>query len=768
MLTNTHERCTYLNRSTPKLKLNVAVAVVVAILLSSGCQAQSTKQTPPSRAYKYTNKLINETSPYLLQHAHNPVNWYPWGAEALDKSKRENKPIFLSIGYSACHWCHVMEREDFENEEVAKLLNDNFVCIKVDREQRPDIDSQYMLAVQMMTRSGGWPLSVFLTPERKPFFGGTYFPRPEFLRLLNRVTEVYTTQPDKLRESADRVAEAMASASKSERAGNVPISVLRAAANSLKGNYDSVNGGFSPKPKFPQAPNLAFLLSYFRKTGDKTVLQMVTNTLDHIANGGIYDQIGGGFHRYSTDSLWRVPHFEKMLYDQALLVPIYLDAYQITHKPRYKQVVQETLSFLIRELLDKDGGFYSSLDADSEGEEGKFYLWTPTQLEEVLGQDARLFAELYGVTATGDLEGKSVLHIAKPAPANISPRLETMRQKLLNARAKRIRPHTDDKVLTSWNGLMLVAFARAYIVLDNPAYRDTAVQIAQFLTKRMMQSGQLLHNYRLGKADTTGLLEDYACTAYGLVSLYEATHEKKWLDAAQEMATQMTVLFEDKENGGFYATATQGDLLTRWKDALDNATPSSNGVAALVLAKLAALTGDNSRHEQARKTVEAFQSLVVRLPSALPTLLITYQAFGESSVIKSAAVVQLQTESLTAHPGTTVSARLRIRIQKGWHVNAHQPSEGYLIPTTLKLVSDNGITMLKVDYPPSEKGCFAFSKAPLSIYRGDVVLKATILIGKKAPRGKMPLTFVLSYQPCNDRACLLPTKIMTNMTLMVE
>lgn len=749
------------------------LAVFMALLsLGSGCKAQSVKvkgaQIPSDGNFKYTNKLIGETSPYLLQHAHNPVNWYPWGAEALEKSKRENKPIFLSIGYSACHWCHVMEREDFENEEVAKILNENFVCIKVDREQRPDIDSQYMLAVQMMTRSGGWPLSVFLTPERKPFFGGTYFPRPEFISLLNKVVEVYTKQPDKLRESAERVAQAMVEASKSARSGKVSSSALKTAFEEMKARYDTVQGGLSPKPKFPQTPNLTFLLSYYRKTNDKSALKMVTNTLDHMANGGIYDQIGGGFHRYSTDGIWRVPHFEKMLYDQALLVPVYLDAYQITQKPRYKQVVQETLAFLSRELRDKDGGFYSSLDADSEGEEGKFYLWTSSQVEEVLGKDAPLFMAAYGVTRAGDIEGKSVLHIAKPTSEKVSPQMGALKQKTLEARGKRVRPRTDDKVLTNWNGLALVAFARAYTELGDPTYRETAVQIAQFLTKRMMQSGQLLHNYRLGQTDTAGLLEDYAFVAYGLLSLYEATHDKVWLNEAKTMVAQMTAQFEDKENGGFYATASQGDLLTMWKDADDNATPSGNGVAALALTKLAQLTGKAEWREQAQRAVEAFQPQLERMPSALPTLLMTHQALGAPPIAKTEAIVQFQAKSLLARPGNTVVATFHLRIQKGWHINAHKPLEEYLVPTTLKLSKGSDVTLVSVGYPQGKRVRFGFATAPLSVYEREVVLTATLRIAKTARRGKRPIAFTLSYQPCNDRACLSATQANTDVMLAVE
>jgi uncharacterized protein YyaL (SSP411 family) len=731
----------------------------------SGAKLESQPGSPP----KYTNKLIDASSPYLLEHAHNPVNWYPWGPEALQKAKNENKPIFLSVGYSACHWCHVMAREDFENEEIAAILNEHFVAIKVDREQRPDIDAQYMLAVQMMTGSGGWPMSVFLTPDRNPFYGGTYFPPEEFKSLLNKVVEVYAKQPDAVRAQADKIHAAMANATRPTAGGTLPKDVLQQAVQGLRSRFDAAQGGFSQRPKFPGAPNLAFLLARFRKTGDKAMLGMVTTTLDRMAAGGIYDQLGGGFHRYSTDAIWRVPHFEKMLYDQSQLVLVYLDAYKITGKLSYKQVAEETLTFVSREMHDKDGGFTSTLDADSEGEEGKFYVWAPGQVKAVLGQDAPLFEELYGVTEAGDLEGKSVPHVAASvasvaavhhlSTADLVQRNGAMRQKLLAARALRVRPHTDDKVLASWNGLMIAAYARAYQVMGDERYRREATEAARFLTQSMMPDGQLQHSYRRGKAEVPGLLEDYAYCAYGLLELAEATHDRQWVHKARALAAQMASQFGDAQNGGFYTTnsAAQGDLLTRLKEGEDNATPSANGVAALVLARLATSTGQASWRQQALRTVQAFQPLETRMPSAFPTLLTAYQDLGTPTALAPPpATVQLHAEPVVAPADGDVTVAIHVRIQQGWHINAHKTSATTLIPTTLSVVPSTGARLIRVEYPAGKITRFSFSSEPLAVYQGETMLKATVRLAHPFHRGNSALRFTLRYQACNERSCLAP------------
>ncbi len=723
-----------------------------------------------SGAFKYTNKLIGESSPYLLEHAHNPVNWYPWGAEALDKAKRENKPIFLSIGYSACHWCHVMAREDFENEEIAAILNAHFIAIKVDREQRPDIDAQYMLALQAMTGSGGWPMSVFLTPDRKPFYGGSYFPPDAFKTLLNKVVDVIAKHPDGVRAQADGIVAALANASRMPTGGKLPSNILQQAVLGLKQRYDLKQGGFSQRPKFPEAPNLAFLLARYRKTGDKTLLAMVTNTLDHMAAGGIYDQLGGGFHRYSTDAIWRVPHFEKMLYDQALLVDVTLDAYAITHRPRYKQVVEETLAFVNREMRDKSGGFYSTLDADSEGEEGKYYLWTPEQVHAELGQDASSFDSRYGVTSAGDLDGKSVLHLAALPDTNtvmLPARIVSMRRKMFDARGRRVRPHLDDKVLANWNGLMLAAYARAYQILGEEKDRQTAIDSARFLTRTMMPDGQLRHSYRNGKADIDGMLEDYAFCAEGLLSLYEATHDKTWLDQAKTLATRMGERFRDTQNGGFYSTASQGDLLLRLKEGEDNATPSGNGVAAQVLARLATLTGEGIWRAQAMQTIQAFQPLETRAPMAFPALLTAYQTLGaDPALLTPASVVRVQGATTIITQGV-VTVTLPVHIQQGWHINAHTTSANYLTPTALTLTANPDVKLMSVRYPEGRKTKFAFSSDSLLVYQDKITLTARLQLSPFARPGRHTLHFRLGYQPCNEHACLAPSHIETNVTLVI-
>ncbi len=746
--------------------------------------ASETGQTTAPQTFRYTNKLIGAASPYLLEHAHNPVNWQPWGAEALEQAKRENKPIFLSIGYSACHWCHVMAREDFENEEIAQLLNANFVCIKVDREQRPDVDAQYMLAVQMMTGSGGWPLSVFLTPERKPFFGGTYFPPAEFKALLGKVIEANKTQPEQIRALSDKITSAMKDAPTSPtRNANAKLSpsLLDNAVAALNHSYDPTNGGFGTRLKFPDAPKLAFLIARCRANHAPKLLNMVTNTLDHIADGGVYDQLGGGFHRYSTDAIWRVPHFEKMLYDQAQLVQIYLDAYELTHTPRYKQVVEETLAFVQREMRDPAGGFWSALDADSEGEEGKFYLWTPTQIKAVLGDDADLFSAAYGVTAKGDLEGKSVLHRTSDGaeimqqyhikPEELWQRLDGLRQKLLTARAQRVRPHTDDKALASWNGLMVGAFAHAGQVLNNAAYRQTAMEAANFLLQKMTVNGKLLHSYRAGKAEVGGMLEDDAYVANGLLDLYAATREKKWLDTAQMLAAQMTSQFEDAANGGFYSTSDQSELLTRLKSGDDNATPSGNGMAAQVLARLALLTGKPEWRTQALRTVQTFGSLETRVPDAFPMLLTAYQSLGTSASADMPILpgtVQLLAPPLTTTPGAKVTVAIKAHIPSGWHINAHVASTAALIPTNLRLTATQDAKLLAVTYPNGQTLKTSFATEALSVYQGEITLQAVVQITPKLPAGKHTLHFELTYQPCNDRACLPSAKATLDVPLNIS
>ena len=629
----------------------IAACLVVALIAvgwkmqqsAARAQARHAALQTPTESRQPANHLAGSTSPYLLQHAHNPVDWYPWGTEALELAKRENRPIFLSVGYSACHWCHVMERRDFENEEISKVLNQNFICIKVDREERPDIDSQYMTALQMMTGSGGWPMSVWLTPDLKPFYGGTYYPPEDFKPLLQKIAALWSTDPAKVRIAADNVSlgmkQAMEATTRKTSAAIPTDSLIRATASYLN-DFDRTNGGFGTKPKFPDAPRLRFLLEQVRRNHDPQILALLTRTLDGMAHGGIYDQLGGGFHRYSTDAKWLVPHFEKMLYDQSQLVQVYLDAYALTHEPLYKQVAQGTLDFVLREMTDpKTGGFYATLDADSEGEEGKFYVWTAEQIETTLGKaDAERFDKAYGVTSVGNFEGgRNVLSQPIPLSPAQAAALDPLCAKLLTARAGRIRPSTDDKIVTGWNGLMIGAFAKGYAVTRDERYRTAAVHAADFLTKTLTKpDGALLRTARQGKPGAVpGFLDDYAYTAGGLLDLYAATHEERYRKQAQTLTEQMLRRFWDKDgSGGFILPGPSGAPIAQSRSGEDDATPSPTGTAAQVLARLSTLPPASDQtpsqiaqyRQQVALTTQTFQPLLVRAPAAFPTLLLAWQA----------------------------------------------------------------------------------------------------------------------------------------------
>ncbi|MGB2884532.1 MAG: thioredoxin domain-containing protein, partial [Dehalococcoidia bacterium] len=500
------------------------------------------------------NRLISETSPYLLQHAQNPVDWYPWGEEALNHAVKEDKPILLSIGYSACHWCHVMERESFENPEIARLMNENFISIKVDREERPDLDAIYMEAVQVITGSGGWPLTVFLTPQKRPFYGGTYFPPeergglPGFTRVLQTVAQAYKNRKGDVESAAEKVIAQLNRSNEAQRSVE-PLTpdLLNSAHIALESAFDAHNGGFGPAPKFPQPMLLEFLLRHQLRTGNEGTLSMVERTLEKMARGGIYDQLGGGFHRYSTDARWLVPHFEKMLYDNALLSRLYLHAYQATGKPLYRHIVEGTLDYVLREMTDKEGGFYSSQDADSEGIEGKYYVWTVEEVIEALGDDVgRLVNRYFGVTEQGNFEGLNILNrvieTAALAPESgltletLEATIATAKARLLERRGQRVPPHRDEKILADWNGLMLSSMAEAASVLDREDYLEAAISNATFLTHALLDRGFLKHSYKDGQAKISGYLLDYALLCDGLLSLYEATFQDRWLRTSKDLA----------------------------------------------------------------------------------------------------------------------------------------------------------------------------------------------------------------------------------------
>ncbi len=579
------------------------------------------------------NRLINETSPYLLQHANNPVDWYPWGEEALERARSEDKPILLSIGYSACHWCHVMERESFENETIAGLMNDNFVSIKVDREERPDLDQVYMQAVQMLTGSGGWPMTVFLTPEGKPFYGGTYFPpedrqgMPGFPRLLTSIAEAYSTNRGEIDRVTQQLTTQMSQSNQvSQGTSILTVDILHQAYSSLATNFDYQNGGFGNAPKFPQPMTPEFLLRYYHHGYNPRALELVELTLEKMAYGGIYDQIGGGFHRYSTDAYWLVPHFEKMLYDNALLARVYLHTYLITGRALYRRVVEETLDYVLREMTDSSGGFYSAQDADSEGVEGKFFVWSPDEINSVMGDaDGEVFAGYYGVTGAGNFEGKNILNIRQDPEEFAETKGLTADQlgdiinrgskALLEVREQRIHPMRDDKVLASWNGLMLRSFAEAAAALGRPDYLAVAIKNAEFLARSMKSDGRLLRTYRDGQAKLLGYLEDYSFVIDGLLALYEATFDLRWLDEAVTLADSMIELFWDEGIGGFYDTGSDHEtLVVRPRDVFDNAQPCGGSVASDVLLRLAVFTGNNDYSAKAAVPLRSLHQAMSQSP----------------------------------------------------------------------------------------------------------------------------------------------------------
>ena len=555
------------------------------------------------------NRLTAESSPYLLQHQHNPVDWYPWGEEALAKARDENRPIFLSIGYAACHWCHVMEHESFEDEETAAYLNEHFVSIKVDREERPDLDQIYMSAVTAITGHGGWPMTVFLMPDGRPFHGGTYFPpeprygMPSFLQLLRQVWEAWVIRREDLDNGAQQLAEALQRVQVGASASELTEHTLTQASRVLAASHDRQHGGWGTAPKFPQPMALEFLLRRHAATGEGLLLEVVERSLTKMARGGIYDQLGGGFHRYSVDAEWLAPHFEKMLYDNAQLARVYLHAWQVTGNPEYRDVVEATLDYVAREMTHPDGGFFSTQDADSEGEEGKFFVWSVDEVDELLGDDATLFRDAYDISRNGNWEGKTILRRVRDADVlasmhglaveDIEARLAQGRAALLERREGRIRPGLDDKVLTAWNGMMLATVADAARVLDRDDYRGMAVRAGEFALRELRRpNGRLWRTWRNGQAKLNGYLEDYACLASGLVELYQTTFDPRWFEAARELADAMLAHFADPAGGFFDTSEDHETLITRPKDVQDNATPSGNAMAATVLAQLAALTGD--------------------------------------------------------------------------------------------------------------------------------------------------------------------------------
>ena len=722
----------------------------------------------PDGSWKWTNRLIHETSPYLLLHAHNPVEWYPWGDEALARAKKENKLIFLSVGYSTCYWCHVMEREVFSNPEIAAVMNKDFINIKIDREERPDLDEIYMTATQLLIQRGGWPNSVFLTPDLKPFYAGTYFPptdmpgRPGFPTILDAVHEAWVTREAEVIESASQISDTIELATSrgftALAATPLDRSLTTAALDYLRTTYSHAYGGFGGAPKFPSPANLEFLLSEYERVSDESLLKMVTYTLDMMAYGGMYDQIGGGFHRYSVDAKWLVPHFEKMLYDNAQLAKVYLHAHQLTQEDRYRRIAEEIFSFIFREMTAPEGGFYAALDAETDAEEGKYYVWTADEIQKILGKKgAARFAGVYGVDKGPNFEGNNVLYVPKGAAAEDTLKeVESAREKLLTTRFDREYPLLDTKIIVNWNGLMIDALAYGYQVLGKERYLIAASKAAQFILDTLKKpDGELCHTYTAGVVKQDVYLDDYAFFVHGLLGLYRATGDEEWLNSAKRLTDAMIQLFWDDKNGGFYYTkADAKHLIVRTKKPYDSAIPSGNAVAVGNL-----LTFGTDYQRYAEETLRIFAKSMSQSPSSFMYMhfaLNRYLTAGEEVGTAIPSFVSATAEVNAENKGI-YDVMLQLDIATGWHINANPAGQDNLIPTTITVNTETSLEIADVAYPKGRSTRFEFSSESLNVYEESLTIPLRL---KQKPNTKhdknVPITLQLTYQLCNETECLLP------------
>ncbi len=788
---------------------------------------------PARRGERDANRLAGERSPYLLQHRLNPVDWYPWGPEALDFARREDRPIFLSIGYSSCHWCHVMERESFESETIARLLNEHFVSIKVDREERPDVDDIYMAAVQLLTGSGGWPLSVFLTPDQKPFWGGTYFPpddrggRPGFATIVAEIARAYGERRAEIVSSAERLAAAVRQVGEGRRftgTGALDPAAIDAALEELVASYDGRHGGFGGPPKFPPHGALRLILrALARRDGPgaerrEALEAAARGTLEAMALGGIRDHVGGGFHRYATDAVWLVPHFEKMLYDNAQLLALYARAAALWDDADYRGAAEETAAWVLREMTGPEGAFHSALDADSEGEEGKYYLWSLEEVRDALGpDDGALFARIYNLSERGNFvdpvtgeEPGNIPHlrgrvgaIAREAgldPAEAGVRMARARALLLERRLRRAPPGLDDKVLTSWNGLMLGALARAGRALGREEYVGAAARCARFVLASLRRDGRLLRSYRSGHADLPAYVEDHAFLAAGLLDLHEATGEGAWLVEARTLADEMLARFWDPDEGGFFFVAHDHPaLIARTKDVFDEAIPSGNGMAAQVLARLAAATGERLYAERLGALLRLFAGVLVQAPRAAESLLEAYaialeaglleagapaaSASGEASAPADSAPGALSASAASPAPqeppagplaraqrgpviatlsaprrslarGESLDLSILLEIEPGWHLQSARPTRADLAGTSVELGLGEGLSPGAMRFP--EGSVAPLGGERLSVYAGTVAIRVPLTAAADAPPGRVPAVARVRFQACDDRRCLAP------------
>ncbi|MES9969437.1 MAG: DUF255 domain-containing protein [Candidatus Thiodiazotropha sp.] len=727
---------------------------------------------------RYINRLILEDSPYLLQHAHNPVDWHPWSDAAFARAKQENKPVFLSIGYSTCHWCHVMEKESFEDTTIAAFLNEHFIPIKVDRESRPDVDQVYMTAVMLLTGHGGWPMSTFLTPQGKPFFGGTYYTPQQFTSLLQQVSRLWQERPTDIQEQAEKVAAAVeANNSLEGQAKALNGSIIDTAVENMQRTFDEIQGGFGQAPKFPREPWLYLLLDQAQRKDDRQALEMLETTLDQMARGGIYDQVGGGFHRYSTDYEWLVPHFEKMLYNQAHLSRIYLLAWRLTGREQFRRVATQTLDYVLREMTLPEGGFYSATDADSEGEEGLFFTWSPNEIEAALApEEAKLATELYGVTARGNFEGRNILHLkqgleeyAEQQDLEIAPlrlRLDGINQRLLQVRNRRPPPLRDDKIVTAWNGMMITAFAQAAQVLDQPAYRQAAIKAAETVWRHNRhEKGRLWRVHLEGQSSIAATQEDYAYLAEALLYIYDLTAEAKWLQRAEELAQALIDRFLDSDNNGFFMSEAETGItaMGRPKDeGSDNAMPSGSSVAIHLLQRLWQRTGKLDYRRLTDALIARFAPSIEGNPISYGYLLtaVANHRQGELATLAYAAQGGVRIEGALIPKGKQLLVNVDIHIPDGWHINSDQPGVKDLIATRMSL-SDRaqGWQLGAVSYPEGKRQQLAFQQQPLSLFSGMVRLQASISVEDDNPSASLALPLEVRLQACNDKVCLAPESI---------
>ena len=721
----------------------------------------------------YTNRLIFADSPYLLQHAHNPVNWYTWGEEAFAAAKRENKPVFLSIGYATCHWCHVMEEESFESIDVAKILNEHFISIKVDREQHPDIDATYMTAVTLLTGRGGWPMSSFITHEGKPFFGGTYYPQTTFINLLMQVKSAWDRQHQTILTQANQLAEAVEKETSRQGAvATLEQSAVQSAIQQTLSRYDSQNGGFSSAPKFPNEPLLILLLQAAERHKNPPLLEALDRTLSAMAQGGIYDQIGGGFHRYSTDERWLVPHFEKMLYNQAYLARVYARAYRLTHNPLYARVVRQTLDYVVREMSNTNDVFYSATDADSEGEEGTYFVWTIEDINKLLSpRDASFIIELFSATQGGNFGGKNIFFLAEPLQktakqrgetlttllARLDPLLETLRK----YRQTRSPPLTDNKIIVAWNGMVITALVEAGDILNEPRYINAAKTATAALWKSQRTNDGVLWRINLdGKSSIPAKQDDYAHFAEALLTLYDVTNNPPYLQMAQQLTDEMVNQFMDVSSG-ILAMGRDPLLFTQPKDAYDGALPSGNAVAARIFYRLFNRTGQEQYHDHATKIFQAFSNNIIRQPAAYSYMLAQLDELknGEVSAHQYAARSAIKVDAkIDSLDGNRYILNIHFKIKPGWHINAHKPIQKQLIATTINIVDSQHWQLSEPRYPQPELINTDISREPLALYQGE--FKITAKLSAKTGFKIDPIKISLNLQACNQDSCLAPETLL--------